>query len=87
MSTIATLCYIGLAVAAAACLIRLALGPSLPDRAVALDTLLYVVILGIAVSAVTSRDGAFLGVLVAAALLAFIGTITVARFVERRGER
>lgn len=87
MSTVATVCYLILGFAAVACLIRLALGPSIPDRVVALDTLLYVVVLGIAVASVTSGDGSYMGVLLAAALLAFVGTTTVARFVERRGER
>jgi multicomponent Na+:H+ antiporter subunit F len=87
VSTVATISYVVLALAAVACLIRLALGPTVPDRVVALDTLLYVVVLGIAVAAVTERDGSYLGVLLAAALLAFVGTVTVARYVERRGEQ
>jgi multicomponent Na+:H+ antiporter subunit F len=85
VTTVALVCYAGLALAAAACLVRLVLGPTVPDRIVALDTLLYVVVLGIVVAAATAGDGSFLGVLVAVALLAFVGTTTVARFVERRG--
>ena len=85
MATVAMLCYIGLAVAAAATVYRLAVGPTVPDRVVALDTLLYIVVMGIAVAAATTGRGDFLGVLLAAALLAFVGTTTVARFVERRG--
>lgn len=85
MTTVAILCYVGLAVAAAATFFRLAVGPTVPDRVVALDTLLYIVVMGIAVDAATTGRGDFLGVLVAAALLAFVGTTTVARFVERRG--
>lgn len=85
METVAILCYLGLAVAAAATVYRLAVGPTVPDRVVALDTLLYIVVMGIAVAAATTGRGDFLGVLVAAALLAFVGTTTVARFVERRG--
>lgn len=87
MTTVAVLSYAGLALAAVACLYRLVAGPSVPDRVVALDTLLYVVVMGIAVAAATTGRGDFLGVLVAAALLAFVGTTTVARFVERRGGR
>jgi multicomponent Na+:H+ antiporter subunit F len=82
---IAVICLSGLAVAALLVLVRLARGPSVPDRIVALDTLLYIVVSGIAVGAATVRDGSFLGVLVAVALLGFVGTVTVARFVERRG--
>jgi multicomponent Na+:H+ antiporter subunit F len=82
---IATLCFAGLSVAALLCLVRLVRGPSVPDRIVALDALLYVVVSGIAVGAATVRDGSFLAVLLAVALLGFVGTVTVARFVERRG--
>jgi multicomponent Na+:H+ antiporter subunit F len=85
MTVIAAVCYAGLAVAALAALVRLCLGPTVPDRIVALDSLLYVVVIGIAVAAATTGSGSFLGVLVAVALLAFVGTATVARFVERRG--
>lgn len=83
--TVAIVCYVGLALAAVAGLIRLILGPSVPDRIVALDSLLYVVVMGLAVAAATTEDGSFLGVLVAVSLLGFVGTTTVARFVERRG--
>lgn len=87
MTTVAVLCYLGLAFASVAALIRLCIGPTVPDRIVALDNLLYVVVMGIAVAAATSERGDFLGVLVAVALLGFVGTVTVARFVERRGGR
>ena len=82
---IAVLCLSGLSIAALLTLVRLVLGPSVPDRIVALDTLLYIVVSGIAVGAATAGDGSFLAVLVAVALLGFVGTVTVARFVERRG--
>ena len=42
---------------------------------------------GIAVGAADSGEGDFLGVLVAVSLLGFVGTVTVGRFVERRGGR
>lgn len=85
MTVVAVVCYAALSLAAVAALVRLVLGPTVPDRIVALDNLLYVVVLGIAVAAAATGEGAFLGVLVAVALLAFVGTATVARFVERRG--
>lgn len=85
MTVVGVLCYIGLSAAAVAALVRLCVGPSVPDRIVALDNLLYIVVLGIAVAAALTGSGAFLGVLIAVALLAFVGTATVARFVERRG--
>ena len=76
---------LGLALAAVLAVLRLVRGPSVPDRVVALDNLLLVVVGGIATGAAATGDGAFLAVLVAVALLGFVGTVTVARFVERRG--
>lgn len=78
-------CLVGLVVAALMCLVRLVRGPSVPDRIVALDALLLIVVGGIAVGAAATGDGDYLAVLVAVSLLGFVGTVTVARFVERRG--
>jgi multicomponent Na+:H+ antiporter subunit F len=85
VSVVITICLVELAISAVLCLVRLVAGPSVPDRIVALDALLYVVVSGIAVATAFTRDGSFLAVLVAVALLGFVGTVTVARFVERRG--
>lgn len=76
-----------LALAAVLCVIRLLRGSSFPDRIVALDTLLVVIVCGIAVGAVRTGSGEYLDVLVVASLLGFTGTALVARFVERRGAR
>ena len=85
MSAVVAVCIAGLALAAALCLVRLVAGPTVPDRIVALDALLLIVVSGIAVGAAATGDGSFLAVLVAVALLGFVGTVTVARFVEQRG--
>lgn len=85
MTVVVQICLVGLSISAVLCLVRLVRGPSVPDRIVALDALLYVVVSGIAVGAAATRSGEFLAVLVAVALLGFVGTVTVARFVERRG--
>lgn len=74
-----------LAFAGALCLVRLLRGTSLADRIVALDTMLVVVVCGIAIAAVRSGSGVFLNAMVVAALLGFTGTSLVARFIERRG--
>lgn len=87
MSAVAVVCLVGLAVAALLAVVRLVLGPSVPDRVVALDNLLLVVVAGIAVGAAATGRSDFLGVLVAVSLLGFVGTVTVGRYVERRGGR
>ena len=85
MTVVFTVCFVGLAAAALLVLVRLLLGPSVPDRIVSLDTLLQVVVAGVAIAAASTRTGDFLAVLVAVSLLGFLGTVIVARFVERRG--
>lgn len=85
MTVVYALSFGGLVLAALLCVVRLVRGSSVADRIVALDLLLVVTVSGIAVTAAATGSGAFLDALVVAALLGFIGTITVARFMERRG--
>lgn len=87
MTVVYVLTMAMLALAGLLCGVRLLRGSSFPDRVVALDSLLVVVVCGVAVDAARTGDGVFLDVLVVAALLAFTGTALVARFVERRGAR
>ena len=82
---VVVVCFLGLGLAAVMCLTRLVLGPTVPDRIVALDALLLVVISGIAVGSAVDGEGDYLALLLAVSLLGFVGTVTVARFVERRG--
>jgi multicomponent Na+:H+ antiporter subunit F len=76
----------GLGLAAALTLVRL-LRPhsSLADRIVALDTLLVIAVSAIAVWGLRAGTEVFTPVLLVTSLLAFVGTITVARYIERRG--
>jgi multicomponent Na+:H+ antiporter subunit F len=87
MTVVIDICLTLLVVAGGLCLLRLVRGESVADRVVALDSLLVIIICGIAVDAAARRSGMFLDVLVVGALIAFAGTVTVARFVERRGAR
>lgn len=73
------------ALAGLACVARLLRPCSFADRIVALDTLLVVVVTGIGVLAVRGDASLFLDLLVVTSLLGFVGTVTVARFIERRG--
>lgn len=85
MSVVGLVCLVLICAAGALLLVRLVRGPSVPDRVVALDGLLVVVLNGIALQAVLQRSDVFLRVLVVVALLGFVATVTAARFVERRG--
>lgn len=86
MSVVVAACLAALGAAATLLALRLLRGPSLADRIVALDGLLVTIASGIGVQAAGSRDGTFLNVLVVVSLLAFVGTVTVAGFIERRRE-
>lgn len=59
----------------------------LVERALGLDTMLSVVLNGIAVTVVLTADPDLVVLAVLIAVLGFVGTVTVARFVERRGNR
>lgn len=86
MIEIATMIALGLlALAALLCVIRLLIGRGLADRIVALDSLLLMVVSGLAVQAAITGEDTYLDAMVVSALLAFTGTSMVANFIERRG--
>ena len=67
------------------CLIRVAMGPTPPDRAVAID-IIGVMVVGICgVFAVITGMDWYLNIAIAWALLSFIGTLALAKYLEGRG--
>jgi multicomponent Na+:H+ antiporter subunit F len=64
---------------------RLIVGPSLADRVVATDVLLTLLTTAAGVLAYQTGEGTFLGAMVVVAILGFLGTAMVARFIEGRG--
>jgi multicomponent Na+:H+ antiporter subunit F len=87
MGTVSVVAFAILAVCAVLCVARVAAGPSLADRVIALDSLLIVGVAGVAVESARTRSGVYLDVLLVVALVAFIGTTAAARFIERKGIR
>lgn len=87
MSVVYLVSLVGLALAGALILVRLLRGPTASDRIVALDTLLLVVVGAVAVQIARLDTARYAGVLVVVSLLAFAGTVTVARFLERREDQ
>jgi multicomponent Na+:H+ antiporter subunit F len=74
-----------LALAALLSFVRVARGPTLPDRVVALD-LLGVLIVGVTVVAAAAfNQPSFLDVAIVIALISFVGTVAYARYIEREG--
>ncbi|CEI80634.1 Na(+)/H(+) antiporter subunit F [Oceanobacillus oncorhynchi subsp. incaldanensis] len=63
--------------------IRIIIGPSLPDRIVALDMVGVTLVSSIAIISVMLTTTAFLEVILILAILAFISTIAFSKYIER----
>lgn len=63
-------------------LIRLLKGPSLPDRVVAFDAISMMVICIISVFAIMVQEPIYLDIIIALALISFLGTVAFAQFIE-----
>ena len=74
-----------LAVAAAVTFIRLAKGPTLPDRVIAIDLIGVLLVCLLVVEAGLTGQQAFLDVAIVVALISFVGTVAYAQYVEREG--
>jgi multicomponent Na+:H+ antiporter subunit F len=64
--------------------VRLIRGPSLPDRVVALDLISILVAGATAIHAVRTGQAVFLDVAIVLALIAFLGTVAFATYIERQ---
>ncbi len=72
-----------LAIAMILALVRLLIGPSLPDRVVALDLMTSLGIGTIATYAIATEQAALLDVAIVLALVSFLGTVAFAYYIER----
>jgi multicomponent Na+:H+ antiporter subunit F len=81
VTVVLVLAYTMLGGGALLAVVRLARGPSLLDRVVASDVLLVIVAAGLAVHAALMRDPTLVPVLVVVSLLAFVGSVSVARYI------
>lgn len=64
-------------------LFRVVVGPSMPDRAIALDTIGVNLISSIALVSILLNTKAFLEAILILGILAFIGTIAFSKYIER----
>ena len=80
MNTVLVSSVAVLGVAALLLVVRMALGPTMLDRAVAFDVLMAVVICGLALEAAVHRHTTTLPILVVLSLLGFVGSVSIARF-------
>lgn len=74
-----------LSIAATLFVVRLLLGPTVPDRVIALDGLLVTVMSGILVGAANRGSSISIVAVLPVSLAGFVATGVLARYVERRG--
>lgn len=78
--------YAALGLAAALFVFRLLRGPSLADRVIGIDGVIVTGMSLIIVRAMDTGRGAFLPTAVVLALVSFVSTSVIARYIEGRGE-
>lgn len=84
MSTVLLVAGLMLGFGAFAALIRIIRGPSVLDRIVAADVLTATLICGLGIEMAVHQHTATLPVLLALALFAVVGSVSVARFLARQ---
>lgn len=84
LTVVINVVYAMLGMALVLAFIRLVRGPSLPDRVVALDLIASLVVAFVCSYAIATDQKVFLDVAIVLALIAFLGTIAFAQYVERR---
>jgi len=79
--------FVALMLALVLAFIRLAKGPTLADRVVGLDMMTTLIVVFCGVFSIIANDRTFLDVALVVALIGFLATVALARFVERRLNR
>jgi len=67
-------------------LFRLVLGPTVPDRVVALDTINTLIIAGMILFGAAMEEVIYIDVAIVYALLSYIATLYIAKHMERRAK-
>lgn len=83
MTAVITAAFALIGAGALASLVRLLLGPTLADRVVATDLLLTLLMVAAAVETARTGEPTYLVVMVVIAVVGFLGTASVARYLER----
>lgn len=86
MTLVLSVCVAMLGAAAMLLVVRIARGPTNLDRALALDALVAVTMGGLIIEAAAHRHTSTLPVLVVLSLLAFVGSVSIARFTRGSDE-
>jgi multicomponent Na+:H+ antiporter subunit F len=82
VTVVLIICVAMLAVAAVCTVARMTMGPTLLDRAVALDVFVAIGICALALEAALNRHTFTLPLLLVLTVLGFVGSVSVARFTQ-----
>ena len=85
MIALIAVAYVLLAVAAVLFMARMLIGPNLADRVIAIDGLLATILAGVMVNAASTDSAISLDTVLVVALLGFVGTGVLDRYIEQRG--
>lgn len=86
MSALLMVIYIVFAIAALVAMVRIVIGPSILDRAVASDVLLTLVLCVLGAEMVVNHHARTLPIMLVIAAVGVFGSIAIARFVARKDE-
>jgi multisubunit Na+/H+ antiporter MnhF subunit len=75
--------FMVLALSLVSCFYRLFVGPTLPDRVVAIDTITTIIIAMIAVYCIKEGNAIFYDAILVLSILGFVGTVSMARFLAK----
>jgi multisubunit Na+/H+ antiporter MnhF subunit len=85
VSTVTTIAFALLTIAAGLCFVRAIRPGTIIDRAIALDGVVSAIICGVAIASVTTHSGILVDIALVGGLLGFLTLSTIARYVGRRG--
>lgn len=80
MTVVGTICAVLLSITGVLCIVRIVRGPTMLDRTVAADVFVAACAGAIGIEAAIGRHDTTLSILVVLALVAFLGSVSIARF-------
>lgn len=82
MSVLNEIAFGLIAISTLICFLRIIIGPTLADRIIALDLIVNILISAIAVYSVVTQRPVYLDLVIAMALIIFLGTVSFAKLIE-----
>ncbi|WP_078552738.1 Na(+)/H(+) antiporter subunit F1 [Bacillus alkalicellulosilyticus] len=83
LQTVLSIVLVIMSVSLLVCFIRAIIGPTMPDRVVALDTFGINLIGFIGILMILQQTAAYAEIILVLGILAFVGSVALAKFLER----